>query len=491
MNRNDALRQMAAGLPEDIARLKAAGYYQEAIGQIDALLAENWQQTQRGGSRAGGPVNPMPAAPDALRASLEAQREILQRLPAEYPYDLPAALARVQAHIPDFTMEELQALLRENRIDWRFVEGQKHCAARFYETLVYTDAAFAARAGTPSDGSSLRYRRECAAAMRSRGGLAARIQIRAGVKASEAAFARAMAAARADGRSAVRARVWLPLPAACPSQSEVELLGFSAQPTAIAPDHAPQRTAFWETELTENTAFTAEYRYVNTAPWHDPMAPAVPADTAADAAFLDPAACLGEELPHIAFTPYLRALVAQLTADAATPAEKASRIYDYITLNVKYRFMPAYFVLDSIADNCARSRRGDCGVQALTFITMCRIAGIPAAWQSGLMAAPDDVGSHDWDLFWLDGQGWLYADCSFGGGAAGAGDEALRRHYFGNLDPGRMVANRAFQAPLTPAKQSWRADPYDNQTGEIELEGVGLSFDERDGEAVMVKYETL
>ena len=33
---------------------------------------------------------------------------------------------------------------------------------------------------------------------------------------------------------------------------------------------------------------------------------------------------------------------------------------------------------------------------ALTFITMCRIAGVPARWQSGLYVAPDSVGSHDW-----------------------------------------------------------------------------------------------
>ena len=37
---------------------------------------------------------------------------------------------------------------------------------------------------------------------------------------------------------------------------------------------------------------------------------------------------------------------------------------------------------------------------ALTFITMCRIAGVPARWQSGLYVAPDSVGSHDWAEFY-------------------------------------------------------------------------------------------
>ena len=41
-----------------------------------------------------------------------------------------------------------------------------------------------------------------------------------------------------------------------------------------------------------------------------------------------------------------------------------------------------------------------------------------------------------------------------------------------------MVANRAFQAPFTIEKEHWRADPYDNQLGEIETAGCGLRFSE-------------
>ena len=37
---NEAVRSLNVGLPDDIARLKAAGYYQEAIARIDRLLAE-------------------------------------------------------------------------------------------------------------------------------------------------------------------------------------------------------------------------------------------------------------------------------------------------------------------------------------------------------------------------------------------------------------------------------------------------------------------
>ena len=37
----------------------------------------------------------------------------------------------------------------------------------------------------------------------------------------------------------------------------------------------------------------------------------------------------------------------------------------------------------------------------------------------------------------------MYADCSYGASMARRGDEVLRRHYFGSLDTGRMVANSA------------------------------------------------
>ena len=41
-----------------------------------------------------------------------------------------------------------------------------------------------------------------------------------------------------------------------------------------------------------------------------------------------------------------------------------------------------------------------------------------------------------------------------------------------------MVANQKFQASFTVPKEQWRADPYDNQLGEIETAGRGFGFDD-------------
>ena len=102
---------------------------------------------------------------------------------------------------------------------------------------------------------------------------------------------------------------------------------------------------------------------------------------------------------------------------------------------------------------------------ALTFITMCRIAGVPARWQSGLYVAPDSVGSHDWAEFYTPQTGWLNADVSFGSSARRMGEEWRRRHYFGNLDPWRMVANNRFQAEFEPSFGGMREDPMTTRWG--------------------------
>ena len=107
---NEAVRSLNVGLPDDIARLKAAGYYQEAIARIDRLLAEDWTKTQNGPASNGiappegyvPPENPTPHGVDALREALTVQKEIMRRLPGEYCWTEAEAIARMQERvIPD------------------------------------------------------------------------------------------------------------------------------------------------------------------------------------------------------------------------------------------------------------------------------------------------------------------------------------------------------------------------------------------------------
>lgn len=490
MDLNKTLAALSVGLPEDIQQLKMAGFYEEAVRLIDRRLAENWYTTGNRPYSYGMPeagleigMNPMTEAPSAQLKALIAEREILCRTAEEFPYTAEQALAMIRERIPDFTEEEFRALDDENRMAWRYVNGVKHYDDRFLATMLGTDAGFAARAGEPHTSQNADRIHHAMDVMQKKGQMGAKIHLRASVRAGDAAFHAAKQQALASGKNTVTVKVWLPLPIVCPSQAEIELNAFSEEPTFIAPENAAQRTVFWQAELEENREFSVEYTYVQHARYVNPWSR--PADRH------QPQQYLGEQMPHIRFTPFLKALVKQLTEDIADPVEKAKRIYDYLTLNVRYLYMPSYFIMEDIADNCARTRRGDCGVMALAFITMCRIAGIPARWESGLSVTPTDVGCHDWARFYIAPLGWMYADCSFGASAARDGDEQRRNHYFGNLDPYRMVANSAFQKPFVPPMESWRSDPYDNQSGELELEGVGLYGEDLLTEKELVEFTEL
>ena len=142
---NEAFVHLNVGLPDDVERLKAAGYYKEAVARIDEYLAEDWTETQNSPRSQGlempeyeQPANPVPHGVDALRDALLVQKEIMRRLPQEYCWNEAQAVARMQGLVRDFTVEEFRQLVHEGRVDWRFVEGEKHYLDRFAETLLAT-----------------------------------------------------------------------------------------------------------------------------------------------------------------------------------------------------------------------------------------------------------------------------------------------------------------------------------------------------------------
>ena len=430
MDENAVLADLAIGLPADVKRYYRAGDFAAANLRIDALLTQD-------------------RLPAQAKNALLACREIMRRIPQSYTLTRREALALLRQDIPDFTEQEFDALLAADRIDWRYVKGQPRYLDRFADALrLYPDMN--ARGLQAEDEHD--WRNEAVAAMHAQGGLTATITLKA------------MISPAAPVAPDAELEAWLPLPAACEQQSEIEILDATPGGEIAEPD-APQRTIYWHGPAGEGIR-TVTYRYKVTVPYHD-MDTLTPAGT-------QPSFYTHEEAPHILFTPWLRALCEEITKDCPGPLEKARAIYDYVTLNCHYRYQPAYICLESIADGCAKDGWGDCGVLALLFITLCRIAGIPARWQSGLYVTPDHAGPHDWAQFYLEPYGWLWADCSFGVGAHRMGNEERRRHYFGNLDPLRMVANRAFYAQLTPPDEHWRNDPYDNQIGEMVINGQPL-----------------
>ncbi|MDD4851359.1 MAG: transglutaminase-like domain-containing protein [Gemmiger sp.] len=443
MNKNACFANLSMGLPPDLTRLIAAGHRAEANARIAACQAD-------------------PGIPAAAKRGLRAAGLMLARLDEDFTLSTADTLALLRADIPDFTEEEFDALLAAGRLDWRWLDGERRYIDTAVDSLrLYPDmAARGLRQPNPDDG----LRDKVIAAMARSGRLGADITLCASIA--------PMGATSPD----TPATAWLPIPADCGQQRDIQIL--DATPGGkIAPGDAPQRTIFWQGRAGD-APFTVTYRYHIEAPLV-PLYSALQTPAPAHPAGLDFTAELAQEAPHILFTPYLRALAEEITAGCTGGLYMARAIYDYVTTHIRYRYQPAYACLPAIAENCAKSGWGDCGVMALLFITLCRIVGIPARWQSGLYVTPREAGCHDWAQFYLPGYGWLWADCSFGAGAYRMGNEARRRHYFGNLDPLRMVANRRFYAPLSPPDTAWRNDPYDNQTGELALDGQGLYGNER------------
>lgn len=458
MNINDTLQFQNVGLPEDILRMKHHGDYENAIKLIDIRLRDE-------------------NLPQCLRHCLLVQREMMVRMPVEFPYTYDEALAIIREHIPDFSREEMDDIIAQRKIRCSYVNGQFRIFNRFFSSLVKAYKGFAQRAnqtlpGVESAVGGIPLLDYSMQKMKQNGAMTNRIRIRASVKVKDEAFTPGMFV-----------RAHLPIPSACEQQSDIRIEKYFPETAHIAPEDALQRTICWEENMEENHEFWVEYSYLHTARYHD-----LDGQTAQPGVYdFD----LQEQAPHIVFTPYIKALVAELTDGITDPLEKARIFYDFITKNMSYTFMPSYFLLENIPDTCAQNFNGDCGVFALLFLTLCRCAGIPAQWQSGFTAEPDFCGGHDWVRFYVQPQGWLFADCSYGVSAQRNENEERRKFYFGNLDPYRMVANSAFAAPFTVRKEQWRADPYDNQVGEMETADRGLTYEEYERSKVVLQCEEI
>lgn len=436
------LRALCVPLPEDIRILKDHGELEEAIRLCEKRMGED--------------------IPEALQEKLFVETAILKRLPSDFPYSFEEAFAACRALLPDMTKEEFYDLRDAGRIDWIYLHGEPRYFRRCAQTLVDASARNRRsllllgkiKEGDPtpvSEGS--RKVHEAMERIIQNGRESWKFRIRASLKIREEAF------------HPGKVRVWLPFPKPCGQISQIRLVAASSDTARIAPEEVPQRTICFTEDLKRNREFYAEYEFVSTSVYNDLWTPGAPVQRREG----DPAPTgedLAEDMPHILFSPFLRSLAEEIAGGETSDLERARAVYDFITKKVKYSYQRAYFLHESIAEYTAANGKGDCGMQALLFITLCRILGIPARWQSSLQVRTKEAGCHDWAQFYLPEYGWLTADPSYGGGAFDAGDEEKRRFYFGNMDPFRMVANSVFMRNFTPAMDYLRNDPYDNQVGE-------------------------
>ncbi|GAB1443922.1 hypothetical protein MASR2M39_27670 [Ignavibacteriales bacterium] len=134
-----------------------------------------------------------------------------------------------------------------------------------------------------------------------------------------------------------------------------------------------------------------------------------------------------------------------------------------------------YSTIESLPTYCYTNKHGDCGIQSLLFITLCRMNGIPAKWQSGWMLHPPEVNLHDWAEVYFNETGWVPVDQSFK--LQNSDDQLVSYYYLGNTDNYHFIVNDDFSRNFFPAKIYPRSETVDFQRGEVEWRGGNLYFD--------------
>ena len=254
----------------------------------------------------------------------------------------------------------------------------------------------------------------------------------------------------------------------------MQLLSTSEQNYTIAPDECRHSTLYMERKAVagEPAIFSETFEYTSAGERHDLQSiESLPYDTTS-AVYRE---YTSERERHIRFTPRLSALAARIAGDAATPAQKAERIFRYICEHYPWASAREYSTIDNIPEYVVDNGHGDCGQVSLLFITLCRISGIPARFQSGFMMHPGAWNLHDWAEIYIEGTGWVPVDQSFGIPDYARSD-AERRFFLGGIDSWRMTVNNDYGMPLHPAKRYPRSETVDFQRGEVEWRGGNLYF---------------
>lgn len=439
-------------LPEDILKLKLNGEFELMEQMIDYRLKKD--------------------LPSQLKERLELEKELITRYKEQYIYTKEEALQICLDNIQDFTKEDFDELFLDGAFDFIYDHGKLMIIDDFYANLIKTRVHLQNRAKIPFDRSNFELLDQTILKMQEKGALSYYMHIRASLKIK-----------KEYEKVGKVVRVWLPIPIEYAQVEDFKIISTSPQATLINPPDADHRCVYFECELEENQEFVVEYSFINHSIYHQ-LDPNIVTDEKVDIG-------LEENKPHYVFSDYLVSLTNEVIGNETNPLLKARKIYDFITTHVMYSFVRPYISLPLIPDYVATSLKGDCGLQASLFITMCRIAGIPCCWQAGLYSTPLDIGNHDWARFYIAPYGWLFADCSFGG--AGYRDGSKLRHdfFFGHLEPFRIPMAKEFMADLVPLNQFTRKDPYDNQNGECEYIDENIEANMFDTYAKVIEIKEL
>ena len=404
------------------------------------------------------------AAKDLARedtSALEFQRERMRRILLDFTLDGQAAKARIRKQIPDLTDDEFARWDAAGLIERQVIDGRTLYFNRAPSNLFRLSAEARARrkeqtpiVDGPMESANAHHREVRDAALGSADADAGSRRIR--VTQSLIVDADAVPAGET-------VRAWIPYPRALPGQQE-HIRFIVSEPAAhrIAPESALQRTAYLEKPARAGvpTAFSVTYELTIRGQYHaiDPDKVVAAPLTAELAPFV------AERSPHVVFTPAIREFSRKVVGDEKNPYRIAQKLYAAVD-RIPWAGAREYSTLTNISDYALHAGHADCVQQTLLLITLLRLNGIPARWQSGMVYSDGDYDNlHDWGGLYLEPYGWVPMDVTTG--RMDDADPQIAGFYLGGQDAYRIAFNDDYSRELVPAKQHFRSETVDLQRGE-------------------------
>jgi len=436
-----------------------AGQFKSADADITKALAE-------------------PGLPAGTRDELLFQRERMRRILIDFTLDADAAKARIRKQVPDLSDAEFTRWDRQGLLEHMVIDGRTLYFKRAPNNLFLLSKEAASRRSkpSPSNDDPMETLNEHHRAARAEALATHRTSVTPNhVRVTETVTVNADAVPAGE-----TIRAWLPFPRELPGQQEqVRLVDSQPSGANVAPASTMQRTAYLEkkAEAGKPTTFAVTYELTIYAQYHDIDANKVvaPKLTPELKPFVE------ERAPHIVFTDDLRAFSRKVVGNEKNPYRIAQKLFAAVD-QIPWAGAREYSTISNLSDYTLHAGHGDCGQQTMLLITLLRLNGIPARWQSGWIFSDGKYNNiHDWGQLYLAPYGWVPMDVTFGQLQPGQGDDpALQWFYLGGLDAYRIAFNSDFSQPFVPPKQYFRSETVDSQRGELEWRGGNLYFNQWD-----------
>src|SRR5688572_24872363 len=448
----------AAGSLPGIVRLVDAGRFAAAEAAIASSLAD-------------------PALSPEERRRIAFERERMRRIRLDFSLTRDQAFAELRGKIPDLTGAEFEAWDAAGLLEHMEIDGERRWFNRAPSNLFRLSAEARARSDPPVvlvDGpmeTANAHHRELRDAAIAGGGM--------GVATRRVRVTHSLTVAADAVPPGETVRAWLPFPRSIAGQQEsIELTGSAPAAPVVAPESQMQRTVYLErpARAGEPTGFEISYELTVHGRYR-----ALDAEKVVPARITpELAPHVAERAPHIVFSDAMRRYSREAVGDETNPLRIAQRLFAAVD-RIPWAGAREYSTITNISDYALRAGHADCGQQTLLLMTLLRLNGIPARWQSGWVYSDGEYANmHDWGWLYLEPYGWLPMDVTFG--RLQSGEPAIDGFYLGGLDAYRIAFNDDYGTPLYPAKQHERSETVDSQRGEVEWRGGNLYFDQWDYE---------